>query len=300
MLMPEHHQLTPIEHASLHQALLKLLLEFDRVCRLAGIPYQLGAGTLLGAVRHKGFIPWDDDVDVCLLRPDYERFLNLAGSLLGPEFYLQHKGIEPKYPHLFAKLRLNDTEFITPEYQNLGIHQGIYIDIFPFDEVRPHQLLGQLHFGITHYVFVANRALLAGRYRPLGTKRSTVAREILRFCHRLLNWFGQDRLDRLTVWLATVYFRANQTINPDAPEYVTCLVSGGSSHAAQRMRIRQFEAFTHTIPVEFCGHTLPIPGNYDEVLTRLYGNYKQLPPSEKRRPIHQIVRFSVKDTSHSS
>ena len=298
--MSEHHELTAKEHASLHQALLTLLLEFDRICRLAGIPYQLGAGTLLGAVRHHGFIPWDDDGDVCMLRTDYESFLNVAPSLLGPEFYLQHKSEEPKYPHLFAKLRLNDTEFITPEYQNLGIHQGIYIDIFPFDEVKPHQLLGRIHFGVTHYVFVADRSLLASRYRSLGARRSPLIRKIFGYCQRILNWIGQDRLDRLTHWLARFYFQENQPVNSHFPEYVTCLVSGGSSYATQRMRIRRFKDFTNTIPFEFCGHPLPIPANYDEVLTGLYGNYKQLPPAENRRPIHHIVRFRVKNNNHSS
>ena len=108
------------------------------------------------------------------------------------------------------------------------------------------------------------------------------------------------RLDRLTIWLAMFYFQENQPMNSHVPEYVTCLVSGGSSYAIQRRRIRQFKDFTNTLPVEFFGHPLPIPGNYNEVLTRLYGDYKQLPPPEKRRPIHHIVRFSVKNDNHSS
>lgn len=293
-MMSESHQLTSSELAELHQALLKLLLEFDRVCRYAGIPYQLGAGTLLGAVRHRGFVPWDDDIDVCLLRSDYERFLKVASNLLAPGFFLQHQGVESKYPHLFAKLRLDHTEFITPEYQNLGIHQGIYIDIFPFDEVRPHQVLGQIHFYFTHYVFIGSRTLLAGRSRPLGIKRSPVVRKGMQFCLFLLRCLGQKRLDRLTTWLATLYCRELPASGLRTPEYVTCLISGGSSRTKQLRRIRLFKAFTHTIDAEFCGHTFPIPSNYDEVLTNLYGDYRQLPQIEHRRPTHQIVRFSAK------
>jgi lipopolysaccharide cholinephosphotransferase len=292
-MMPECHQLTQSEQRSLHQALLKLLIEFDRVCHHEGIPYQLGAGTLLGAVRHRGFVPWDDDIDVCLLRSDYERFLKIASSLLSPGFLLQHQGVEPKYPLLFAKMMLSDTEFITPEYQTLGIHQGIYIDIFPFDEVRPHQVLGKIHFGMTHYVSIARVILLAGRSRELGINRTPVLRKGIQCCHLLLRCLGQKRFDRLTIWLATIYSREPATSCCYTPAYVTCLVSGGLSRTRQLRRVRSIKAFTHTIYAEFCGYQFPIPSNYDEVLTKLYGDYRQLPPLEQRRPTHKIVKFSV-------
>lgn len=290
-MMSDYHQLTPSEHNKLHQSLLKLLLEFDRVCRLAEIPYQLGAGTLLGAVRHRGFVPWDDDIDVCMLRSDYEKLLKVAGQHLAPGFFLQHQGTEPKYPHLFAKLRLNDTEFITPEYQTLGIHQGIYIDIFPFDEVKTDGLFGRLHFGVTHYVFIAGRTLLASRSRPLGINRSLFVRKLFQISHLLLRCIGQQQLDKLAVWLATIYFREQETSTSSAPQYVTCLVSGGSSRAKQLLRVRTFKDFIHTIDAEFCGYQFLIPSNFDEVLTKLYGDYQQLPPVDQRQPTHQIIRF---------
>ncbi len=292
--MPNCHELTPEEHKELHQALLKLLLEFDRVSALAGTPYQLGAGTLLGAVRHKGFIPWDDDIDVCMLRSDYERFLKVAGCYLAPEFFLQHQKVEPKYPHLFAKLRLNGTEFVTPEYQTLGIHQGIYIDIFPFDEVRPQQIMGKIHFILLNHFVRASRALIASRSYALGVNRSPMMRKVIQCCYRLLQWIGQQRLDRLTVWLATYYLREPRLLNMGAPEYVACMVSGAATYAKQIQRTRTFAAFTQTMCAEFSGHQFPIPCNYDQVLTNLYGKYRELPPIEHRRPIHRIVRFRAK------
>lgn len=292
--MTHLHELTPAEHKDLHEALMKVLLEFDRVCNLAEIPYQLAAGTLLGAIRHKGFVPWDDDIDVCLLRSDYERFLKVAHEHLAPGFFLQHQQTEPKYPHLFAKLRLNGTEFITPEYQALGIHQGIYIDIFPFDEVRPHQIIGRIHFKLTRACFIAGRILIAGRTRTLGANRSSAVRKVIQFCYCLLQWFGQKRLDRLTIGLASLYSHKPPSVCRKSPEYVGCMVSGGPSYAKHLMRVRTYEAFNRRIDAEFCGHHFPIPSNYDEVLTKLYGQYRQLPPIDQRRPTHQIVRFRAK------
>ena len=116
------------------QALLVILREFDRVCRKIGIPYVLYAGSMLGAVRHQGFIPWDDDIDILMLREDYERFLNEAESLLDLEkFYLQ-KEFSEHWPMFFSKLRLNNTACIEKYHpKDNKVHQGIYIDIFPCD-----------------------------------------------------------------------------------------------------------------------------------------------------------------------
>lgn len=118
-----------------HQrAMLRLLAEFDRVCHRLGIPYVLYSGTLLGAVRHRGFIPWDDDLDVMLLRADYARFLAEAPALLDPEiFYLQAE-FSPHWPMFFSKLRLENTACLERYHpRDPRHHQGIYLDIFPCD-----------------------------------------------------------------------------------------------------------------------------------------------------------------------
>ena len=93
-----------------HQEVLFELLEaFDEVCKKHHIPYMLFAGTALGAVRHEGFIPWDDDLDVVMLRPDYERFLEIAPNELDPEKYFLQKEFKKEFPMFFSKLRKNNT-----------------------------------------------------------------------------------------------------------------------------------------------------------------------------------------------
>lgn len=127
--------------------LTSILHEFDRVCRELGIPYVLYAGTMLGAVRHKGFIPWDDDIDVLMLREDYERFLNEAEPLLDLEkFYLQ-KEFSEHWPMFFSKLRLNNTTCLEKyPIKDRQMHHGIYIDIFPCDSAAGTRIGRKIQF----------------------------------------------------------------------------------------------------------------------------------------------------------
>lgn len=113
---------------------LSMLKDFDAVCQRHRISYQLFSGTALGAVRHKGFIPWDDDIDVVVLREDYKRFFNSASKELDSNKYYVQRELSEHWPMFFSKLRLNGTTYIEKYHSHdARIHQGIYIDIFPCD-----------------------------------------------------------------------------------------------------------------------------------------------------------------------
>ncbi|MDR2474293.1 MAG: LicD family protein, partial [Bacteroidales bacterium] len=120
---------------------LAILDEFARRCEAHGLRYFLAYGTLIGAVRHKGFIPWDDDVDVGMPREDYEKFILLCKKDQGGQFYLQEYRTYQKYWHIYAKFRKNNTRKIEadPPPPEPGEHRGINIDIFPYDEVSPYE-----------------------------------------------------------------------------------------------------------------------------------------------------------------
>ncbi len=114
---------------------LEMLNEVDRICKKHGIRYYLCGGTLLGAVRHSGFIPWDDDLDIFFPRKDYIKFAEIAPKELPDTMFYQDWHNEFDYPYNFAKIRMNGTKFCQNEIQHLNMHQGIFIDIFPLDSV---------------------------------------------------------------------------------------------------------------------------------------------------------------------
>ena len=139
-----------------HQALLlEMLKDFDAVCRRHHISYQLFAGTALGAVRHHGFIPWDDDVDVILVRSEYDRLLTEAAGDFDPERYYVQRGNSAHWPMQFSKLRRNHTACIEKYHpKDPLVHQGVYIDIFPCDNLSDLPLMRRLQFA-------ASKAIIA-------------------------------------------------------------------------------------------------------------------------------------------
>lgn len=114
---------------------LDMLLEVDRICQKYQLRYYLIGGSALGAVRHGGFIPWDDDVDIAIPRHDYERFLGVCSKELSDTYYLQTYKGQPHFPFSYAKVNMHNTTFIEPAWQRLKMHHGVFIDVFPLDGV---------------------------------------------------------------------------------------------------------------------------------------------------------------------
>lgn len=132
------------ELQQLQQALYQTLAEVDRICKKHSIRYFVTGGTAVGAYFWGKILPWDDDVDVGMMRPDYERFAKIAQEELGDRFFLQTPDTEPHTPFFFMKVRMNGSRFSESTFKDIKMHQGIYVDIFPFDKVPRSRWLGRL------------------------------------------------------------------------------------------------------------------------------------------------------------
>lgn len=124
----------------------ELLVEFDRICKKNKINYFLDGGTFLGAVRHKGFIPWDDDLDVSMLRKDYEKFLKVVKKDLKKKYFFQDMDNDQFYGNIFGKLKIKNTKYTEKTTLKAKAKDGIYIDIFPFDNIPDNIKKAKKHF----------------------------------------------------------------------------------------------------------------------------------------------------------
>nr|MBQ8244936.1 LicD family protein [Oscillospiraceae bacterium] len=251
----------PEEGASLqeHQrALYTLLEEFDRVCKKLSIPYILFAGTMLGAVRHQGFIPWDDDVDVLMLRQDYDRFLREAEAVLDQDRFFLQKEFSAHWPLFFSKLRLNGTTCLEKYHpRDPMTHQGVYMDIFPCDNGAGTALGRRLQFWASKVVIA--KALDARGYDTASLKKKAV----ISLC-RLLP--GKPFL-----WLTKR--------GSDASTYVHSFLGAASSYS-KNVFPRAF--FLQRTRMPFEEGNFPVSRCYDAMLTQMYGEYMRLPPPEDR------------------
>ena len=126
---------TDIELITLQTELYRILDEITRICKKHDIPFFAIGGTAIGALYDQGILPWDDDIDIGMKREDYEIFLREAPKILQKKYFLQWYGSDPHTPFYFAKLRKTGTVFQEEIAEGLGMHNGIYIDIFPFDKI---------------------------------------------------------------------------------------------------------------------------------------------------------------------
>ena len=240
------------------QALYTLLQEFDRVCRALDIPYVIFAGTLLGAVRHQGFIPWDDDLDVLMLREDYERFLREADRVLDREKFFLQKEFSDHWPMFFSKLRRNGTTCLEKFHpRDPQMHQGVYMDIFPCDNACASGLGRKIQFFCSKVVIA--KALDRRGYdtRSLGKKL----------------FMGACRLLPMKPFLAVT------KMGRKGSAMVHSFL--GAGHGFQK-NVYSRTKFTQRCWVNFQDRTYPAPQDYDGLLKQLYGDYLRIPEPEER------------------
>lgn len=136
----------------MQDALYETLAEVKRICDKHGIRYFVTGGTAIGAYFWGKILPWDDDVDVGMMRADYERFAEVAQKEMGDRFFLQTPETEPHTPFFFMKVRMNGSRFSESTFRHIQMHQGIYVDIFPFDKVPKQKWLERLQHRVVFFL----------------------------------------------------------------------------------------------------------------------------------------------------
>lgn len=247
-----------------HQnALKKLLNAFADVCEQNNIPFQLYAGTLLGAVRHQGFVPWDDDIDVLMARDAYDRFLQIAPRALNPDIFFVQGEYSGHWPMFFSKLRLNNTacmEKYVPK--DPLMHQGIYMDIFPYDNLSDCGVYRKLQFWASKVV-IAKGLQLRGLATDSVLKKAAMQMSVL-IPNPVIRGIHEYVLNRTH----------SQT------EMVHTFFAAGSMYQKNVFPRAWLEEL---VMMPFAGRSYPVSAHYDALLRRLYGNYMVLPSEEDRK-----------------
>lgn len=245
---------------------LEILLEFQRVCEKHGLRWYLTAGTLLGAVRHKGFIPWDDDVDVAMPRADYDRLAAACEADLSEQYFFQDYKSQPNFPYYFSKICKNGTRVYEPSLEDVDIHKGVYIDIFPLD-VCPDGA------GCATVLFKGVQLLDCAVLSQVGRRFVCgYSKWYMRAAYGVLRHLPRKWLFALREWL-----RKGMVFG--ASGEVLCTVGGRHGYPRETYRTSWFEP-VRELPFEGC--MFPAPSGWDELLRNMYGDYMTLPPVEER------------------
>ena len=243
---------------------LDMLLKFDRVCRKHKLKYFLTAGTLLGAVRHRGFIPWDDDIDVGLMREDYEKFLKLSDEFEAP-YFIQTPYTDPGYFYSFAKIRNTNTSMLNRTFLFQGFNQGICIDVFPYDKVMPEDYIKNYN-GI--------KALLLANSTYMRLTNPYLENDV-----RVLNYEGGNPMERYEKIQETARMHENEQT-----EYISLAVS--TIYSSEK-NFFYAEDFLSLSECDFEYFRFPIPAGYDRILRTSYGDYMSFPPVKERGTWHK-------------
>lgn len=265
-------ELTQEQLRNLQMIELEILQEIHRICRKNNISYSLTGGTLLGAVRHGGFIPWDDDADISMLRKEYVKFQKAcAQDLDKTRFYFQDVDATKGYRWGYGKVRRKDTLFLREHQEDLKFEQGVFVDVFPRDGVPNGRFMRKVH---TFLCFMIRKMM----WSPVGAKVSKY--RIQRWGYSLLATIPENIVKKCYGHLVHLSNRNDKT------ELVRALTFP-LPNKQQGYKREWYENYTE---IEFEHISLMVQGAYKEWLQSEFGNYMELPPEEKRKmhPVSMI------------
>ena len=262
-------ELTNEQLLELQKTELNILREFIEVCNKLDLRYYVMEGTLLGAVRHGGFIPWDDDIDVGLPRKDYEIFLEKGAELLSPDLFIQSRKTDPEFPSPFAKIRNSKTTYVETLMDHLNIHHGVFIDVYALDYF-PEDKLQKTWFNIRKVFFQKRISAHIRRDEEQNFRRNLT-----------------DAIIKLIFPNAEkVFEKREHMMKSIPPSNLMCYYSGRA--------VVPESWYGEGTELSFEGMTVIAPREYDRWLTMAYGDYMKLPPPDEQIGHHYVSCFDLK------
>lgn len=253
---------------------LGILKEIIRICDNHNIPYFACAGTLLGAIRHKGFIPWDDDMDIAMLRDDYERFIDIAEKELDTSKYCLQKGEEfGEIYEAFSRIRHNDSTAIIKRCRNKECNHGIFIDIYPLDTIPKQRWKRKVQFALIKNL---GGLIFYYVYDEEGQRHKKV-KTLVKLIKNPKIW----------EWIAKTVKKICAMYNHSDGDMVGMLSYDPYDKSYQWY----LSDIVETIEVPYEDMVIKVPAGYDRCLKISYGEYNEFPPIEERGLWHQNIYY---------
>lgn len=253
---------------------LSILKDFIAICNKHDIPYFMLGGCCIGAFRHGGFIPWDDDIDVCMLREDYNRFLAIAPQEIAGKYQILDPSNTPNLPSMFGKFYKIGTLCQDKEFLEAGVPLGINIDIFPFDRTVSDPALRKKQTRKAWlYAKLKLICFLKSPHIPVDGWKGRFLSAVCRFLHLCFHPFRT-----FPIFLTKKYLDAGQMFSDRQTDSIIDLTYIRPEDATMRL-----DAVFPTVSIPFEDITIQVPNQADTILRQYYGDYMQLPPEDKRK-----------------
>lgn len=264
---------------------MELILELDRICKKHNIKYYMSWGSALGAVRHKGFIPWDDDIDVSMFWSDYVKFEQICKKELSDKFFYQNDKNDKNFWLSWNKMRINNTTSMSPELKHIKCHWGICMDIFPIIPI-PESKVDRINQKLNVKIY----KMLCNKHLIINSNNKNIKGKIKKSIYKLMP-------QKLVMFLKKITLKNITKYNQEE-----CSECGEILSMPYEQAIMDKNLFDNPVYVEFENHLLPIPKKYDEYLSKCYGDYMKLPPENERNGHGNIIvdleksfEFYIKD-----
>ncbi len=263
--------MSQIDLDKIHDVELEILDVIDKFCNENDISYSLYCGTMLGAVRHKGFIPWDDDIDLCMTRPDYNKFIKLWIASNNKDYIIQNKETEPSFSQSFTKIRKNHTAFVQKGDEDKKHHQGIFVDILPIDRI-PNGKFNKLLYKWNLMFYL----LFTREFVP--DKSNIIVKSFSKFLLTVKSSGSSRELSR--------------------KKYLKKITKYNNCEDCPWVSANTLDGLRHEMPAsmtddrtEYLFNTKKYKGysDYDGMLKSWYGDYMQFPPEKDQVWKHQPV-----------